>query len=164
VEHIAVHSFKLPNKLTINLEFSQLINRQGNGFAWFIENAQRLVGDESRAPREYGKIGTLDDLSINQFLGYTATPNEKKFTVLPFTHRACMDSELTGGKGANLSRLTGLQHQVRTIFVKQTESPHLVHSTKRPSHNYNRIPASQRKGHFVESDFTFIGQRIGAEL
>ncbi|GMS79811.1 hypothetical protein PENTCL1PPCAC_1986, partial [Pristionchus entomophagus] len=39
---------------------------------------------------------------------YTAYGAEREMPVLPFSHRACQDSSITGGKAANLARLTSI--------------------------------------------------------
>uniref|UniRef100_A0A914WYM1 Phosphoenolpyruvate synthase n=1 Tax=Plectus sambesii TaxID=2011161 RepID=A0A914WYM1_9BILA len=43
------------------------------------------------------------------FLDYHASPLEKRLFVVPLSHRACQDSNLTGGKGSNLAKLVQLQ-------------------------------------------------------
>jgi hypothetical protein len=55
VEHIALHTLKLSSLSTSNLEFSRLINSQGSGFAWFVENNKNVKRiEELPALSEYG--------------------------------------------------------------------------------------------------------------
>jgi hypothetical protein len=107
VEHVALHSLKLDDTLTSNLEISRLINGHGDGFTWFV--------DGKKEPKERDVIkqyGMADFTFQHIFLGYQASESDRAFTTLPFTHRSCMDSKLSGGKGSNLAILTGLQHKV----------------------------------------------------
>lgn len=109
VEHIALHSLKFGLPPTTNLEFSRLIHKQGSGFAWFVEG-HKQVREQTNCPVEFSEL--FWEFSKTMILDYKATEMDKKFLVLPFTHRACIDSQLSGGKGSNLARLTGLQHKV----------------------------------------------------
>ncbi|KAI6189640.1 hypothetical protein M3Y97_00030500 [Aphelenchoides bicaudatus] len=95
VEHIAIHSLKFGLPSTTNLEFSRLLYKNGTGFTWFVEGHKTSYEQPNWPP-------------LTEF-EYKATEMDKQYLILPFTHRAAMDSQLTGGKGANLARLTGLQ-------------------------------------------------------
>ncbi|KAI6186839.1 hypothetical protein M3Y98_00176800 [Aphelenchoides besseyi] len=110
VENLIVHSFKFDGDSSINLEISRLLNRQGSGFTRFVENLNwNSIHSEIEQRTDYV---------------YKADQFERKLRILPFTHRACMDSELTGGKGSNLAKLTTVEHKfvVPRGFVVTTTS------------------------------------------
>ncbi|CAD6187074.1 unnamed protein product [Caenorhabditis auriculariae] len=89
---------------------------------------------------------TLQDIpeitNIETFPAYFASTNERNRFVLPFSHRACQDKSLAGGKGANLARLqcitkgfqvppglvvttTAFNHHISSLekLIKQLETP-----------------------------------------
>uniref|UniRef100_A0A1I7X325 PPDK_N domain-containing protein n=1 Tax=Heterorhabditis bacteriophora TaxID=37862 RepID=A0A1I7X325_HETBA len=56
---------------------------------------------------------TIQKQKIAQFEtipNYTASPYERSHFILPFTHRACQDKTISGGKGANLAKMKSFEN------------------------------------------------------
>lgn len=76
---------------------------------------------------------------MKTFLAHKASQLERNFKVLPLTHQACRDSTLSGGKGSNLAKLTGLQSTVRCKTVIYIDN-NLVLRTRWDCYNSRGIP------------------------